>query len=276
MKSQNTSKPINFIYAKSLNDVFYQMNQYSNSELKILGGCTSFSETAFSENNLSIININELKTIEKRERYYDFGAGVSLSKLTDLGKQNIPSVLYEATKTIANPIVRNLATIGGNICQTNFYHTLYAPLLALDAKLQFQNKNEAYFFPFTKFEGIPKENILSLIRIPVEEWDISIFRRLGPSNYINDLSASFVFLANSQKNQISNLRIAFAGKFKFRNIDLENKLIGAHLPLSSSTIATFLLEAEELFNKEADAADANPILKKQFWNLVNYSLEQLS
>ena len=75
---------------------------------------------------------------------------------------------------------------------------------------------------------------------------------------------------------IGMVAAAFAGKFKFRNIELENRLIGAHLPLSSSTIATFLLEAESVFNEIADEADAKPILKKQFWNLVGYSLELLT
>ncbi len=269
-----SSLPTNFIYAKTLSDVFYQIN--ANSDLAILGGCTSFVEKPFPKNNLSIMNIDELKTIEKRERYFEFGAGVSISRLIDIGQHNLPSTLYEAAKTVANPIVRNIATIGGNICNKDFYHTLYAPLLALDAKLEFQNASEAYFTPFIKFDGIPKNHILSKIRVPAENWEISVFRRLGPSSSINDLSASFVFLANSQKSQISNLRIAFAGKFKFRNIELENRLIGAHLPLSSSTIATFLLEAESVFNEIADEADAKPILKKQFWNLVGYSLELLT
>ena len=273
-QSEKKLKYKNFIYAKTLSDVFYQIN--ANSDLTILGGCTSFAEKPFPDNNLSIMNIKELKNIEKKERYFEFGSGVPISRLIELGEHNLPATLYKAAKTIANPIVRNLATIGGNICAKDFYHTLYASLMALDAKIEFQNESESYFLPFLKFDEVPKNHILSKIRLPAENWDISIFKRLGPSSSINDLSASFVFLANSQKSQISNLRIAFAGKFKFRNIELENRLIGAHLPLSYSTIATFLLEAESIFNEVADEADAEPILKKQFWNLVNYSLEQLT
>ena len=72
------------------------------------------------------------------------------------------------------------------------------------------------------------------------------------------------------------MRIAFAGKFKFRDIDLENKLIGAHLPLSETAISNFMLDAEEIFNNSTKSHKIEPILKRQFWNLVKYSLEQLT
>ena len=232
-----------FFYAKNLADVFYQMKNIPN--LRIVGGCTSFVGKELPENSLSIRDIQELKMIEKHERYIDFGSAVTLSEIELLGETNLPATIYDTLSTIANPMVKNIATIGGNICSSDFYHSLYAPLLALDARLEFQKNGETTFQSITRFEKLPDNSILSKIRVPSEEWEVSVFKRLGPNNTTNELSACFVFLANSQKNQISDLRIAMAGSFKFRDVELENKLIGAHLPLSQTTISNFLLEADE-------------------------------
>lgn len=265
-----------FFHAQNLPEVFYQIK--NTNDLNILAGCSCYAlhDIPFPEKNLSVRNIQELRHLEKRERYFEMGSAVTLNEIAELEAKNLPATIYEAVKSIANPTIRNLATIGGNICSKEFYHTLYAPLLALDARLEFIDETETTNINIMKFENVPERSLLSKIKIPFEEWEVAVFKRLGPSHTINDLSASFVFLANSQKKQISNLRIAFAGKFKFRDTELENKLIGAHLPLSSNTISEFVIEAEAVFNQQADEAGAPPILKKQFWNLVNYSLEQLT
>ncbi|MBR1723271.1 MAG: FAD binding domain-containing protein [Treponema sp.] len=263
-----------FFYAKNLNDVFYQLKNISN--LSIVAGCTSFVFKDFPEKSLSVRDIAELRLIDKHERYIDLGAALTLSEIEDLGEGNLPRHFYEAIPTIANRNIRNIATIGGNICAEDFYNTLYAPLLALDARLEFNDGENEQFMNITRFSRIPPGCILSKIRLPLEEWELSVFRRVGNSNFLSDLSASFVFLANSQKNQISELRIAFAGAFKFRDMELENKLIGAHLPLSDTAISNFLLDAEEAFDKATQKDKVAPILKKQFWNLVKYSLEQLT
>ena len=263
-----------FFYAKNLNDVFYQLK--SISDLSIVAGCTSFVFSDFPEKSLSVRDIAELRIIDKHERYIDLGAALTLSEIEDLGEGNLPKHFYEAIPTIANRNVRNIATIGGNICAKDFYNTLYAPLLALDARLEFNDGESEQFKNITRFSQVPQGCVLSKIRLPLEEWELSVFRRVGSSNFLSELSASFVFLANSQKNQISELRIAFAGAFKFRDMELENKLIGAHLPLSDTAISNFLLDAEDAFNKATQKDNVAPILKKQFWNLVKYSLEQLT
>ena len=263
-----------FFYAKNLADVFYQLKTISN--LTITGGCSSFIGKQFPEKTLSIRDIPELKSITKHERYIAFGAAVTLAEIEDLGESNLPATIFSAIKTIANPFVRNIATIGGNVCTKGFFSTLYAPLLALDTKLEFQSDTNSLSQNIIRFEQIPDGTLLSKIRIPLEEWEVAVFRRLGPSNSLNELSASFVFLANSQKNQISDLRLSMAGIFKFRDTNLENKLIGAHLPLSQTAISNFMLEAEEAFGKATKNERIAPILKKQFWNLLKYSLEQLT
>ena len=259
-----------FFYAKNLNDIIYQQNTIPN--LQILGGASSFAEKELPDKVLSVRDIPELKNIIKHERYINFGSAVTLSEIEDLGNANLPATIYDAISTIASPGIRNIATLGGNIC---FKGSLYASLLALDAKLDFQKGDQITSELITRMDSLKDRGLLTKIRVPLEEWELSVFKRLGPKNRLSKLSASFVFLANSQKNQISNLRIAWSSSFFFRDMELENKLIGAHLPLSQTTISTFLLEAEGAFNASLPS-NSPRIFKKQFWNLVKYSLEQLT
>lgn len=265
-----------FYFARNIPEIFQQMSSISN--LSVLGGCTTFAvqKKPFPEENLCIRNIEELKKLEKKERFLEIGSEVTLSELEALGKNNLPATVFEAVKSVANPFVRNLATIGGNLCAPDFFYTMYAPLLALDANLEFQSENGTSVMSMYKFQKVPENSILSKVRIPFYDWNVAIFKRVGPVNLIDENSASFVFLADSNKSQISQLKIAFAGIFRFRDTELENRLIGAHLPLSESTISEFMLEAESLFNSQARKAGANSILEKQFWNLLKYSLEQLT
>lgn len=276
VKEENMQSSKTFYFARNISEIFQQIRNIAR--LSILGGCTTYSlwGKSFSENNLSIRNIEELKSLEKKERYLEIGSETTLSEIESLGKSNLPPVLYEAVKSIATPFVRNLATIGGNICAPDFYYTLYAPLLALDARLDFISENETAAMSMSKFKEVPEGSILSKVRIPFYDWTISIFKRVGPVNIIDSTSASFVFLADTNKGQLSALRIAFAGIFKFQDKELENKLIGAHLPLSANTISDFMADAEESFKKVSEKANAHPVLERQFTNLLNWSLEQLT
>ena len=260
-------------YASSLEDVFYQLKTVSG--LKITGGCSTIE--TLPEKMLSIYGVIPLDSVEKHERYIDFGAAVTLSHIQELTDTKMPAVLSEAVCTIANRHVRNLATLGGNICAEGIKHTLYAPLLALDARLELQRDGTAVnYVPFSKFTRVADGWLLTKVRVPVEEWDVSVFRRLGPSHTITATSASFAFLANSQKGMLASLRIAFAGLFTFRSPELENRLIGAHLPLGDGSVHELMEEAAKQFDEAAKDVHYNPILRSQFLNLLRYSLEQLT
>jgi CO/xanthine dehydrogenase FAD-binding subunit len=261
------------LIAKTLSDVFYHVNSVSG--LQIVGGCTYVD--SIEEKSLTVRAIPELSSFEKRERYIDFGPSVTLSQMISIGRNKMPAVLYDALTTIATPAVRNLATLGGNICGSKDQKlSLYAPLLALEARLELRSQNETRYVPFSKFEGVPRGFVLTKIRVPVDEWEIAIFRRVGPSNQISPLSAGFIFLADTQKDILTNIRIAFAGGIVFRSQELENKLIGTRLPLSVRIIETLVDEANTLYDEAVVEKVHKPILKAQFLNLLRYSLEQLT
>lgn len=261
-----------YYFARNINELFSSIDRSPN--LNIVGGCTLLEKMPLPA--VSVRTIPELRTITKHERYLDFGPGATLQEILSIGEKNLPKILYEALKTIANPMIRNLATIGGNICNQDHKLTLVAPLIALDAKVQLKSKNESKYESLKNFNFVPKKQILSSIRIPLKDWDISLFFRVGPKNQITEHSASFAFNVSTEKNVITDVRLAFAGKITFYSRELEQRLVGEHLPLSSEKINLFIQEASLEFDTIKTDLSCIQILKKQFLNLTHYSLEQLT
>lgn len=260
------------LYAKNLSDLIKILN--NNPGTKVVGGCTRIEN--IPDKFISTHGIKDLSHIDRHERYIDVGPGATLSDLLNLGQNHLPPILYEALNCIANPSIRNIATIGGNICAENHKLTLFAPLMALDAKLEFKNQTETIVENIRNFKSVPEGFILSNIRIPLVDAELSIFRRIGPEHTINEQSASFAFLADTEKNSLLQVHLAFAGPFTFHSKDFENSMIGKKLPLSQKEVK----EIEELvaseFEKAATDQMISDVVRQQFFNLARYSFEQLT
>lgn len=261
-----------FLLAKNLADIFYHIKTVS--DLRIVGSCTQFTDPHCKA--VSTYGIAELQNIDKKERYIDFGPAVTLAQIASMGRTNIPSVLYDAVESTATGPIRNIATLAGNICREGQKGTLFAPLLALDARLEVKTPSTTKYIPFLKFTEIPKPFVLTKIRVPVSDWEISVFKRIGPDSKLSPLSASFVFLVDTENDVIADMKIAFVGEMVFRSRELENKLIGSKLPLTDKAVSDFLVAAEELSQEEFNRNVTPPILKDQFLNLLEYNLQLLS
>lgn len=261
-------------HASNMQQLLSQMNNVSG--LKIVGGCTAISE--IPEKFISVRFIPELAHIDKHERYINFGAAVTLSEIIDVASNRVPTIFIEAIKSIANPNIRNIATLGGNICmeENGRKQTLYAPLLALDARLEIRSPTETKYESLINFKGVGEKFVVTHIRIPTTEWDVSIFRRIGPSHKITDASASFAFLASSEKNVITDIRIALAGRVTFRAKNLAAIMAGMHLPLTEKNIEDIKVGASSEFKKNAKGKTYPDTLRTQFMDLVEYSIEQLT
>ncbi len=271
MESQTGESGKAIYLAEDVNQILYHLNTIPS--MQIIAGGSQISEV--KEHSLSIKNAKELLLCEKHDRYIELGAAVSLSEILSLGKGNIPEVLFDAVSSIADPAIRNMATIGGNICAKGQKHTLWAPLAALNARVEVKNKKESLTFPISKFPGIQQGSLLTKIRIPLDEWEVRIFKKTGPSNYFTKDSSSFTFLANIQNQLISNARVAFAGSILFYSSELENIITGSRLPLNEKSIGNLMDEAKKIYAKSIPKIENENFVKDQFFNLLEMSLRQL-
>ena len=264
--------PKSILYAHNTNDLLTLLK--NNQGSKVVGGCTKLEE--IPDRTVSTIAIPELCQISRHERYIDVGPGCTLSDLLEVGPNHLPAILYEALKSIANPIIRNMATIGGNICNDGNKLTLFAPLMALDARLEYKSASDTKTESIRSFKQVPEGYILSNIRIPLPDSDIAIFRRIGLEPYITQQSASFAFMATTDRNTLSSVRLAFAGPFTFASKDFENSMIGQRLPLTQKDLSDIEEKVADEFAKAATDQMISDVMKQQFFNLTRFSFEQLT
>ncbi len=230
--------------------------------VSIVAGCTELARRQTGRNLrlpplvLPLSRVPELCTVAKTERYIDFGPSVTLEAILQLGAKNLPEALHRAVKSVANPGIRALGTLGGNISAKGHRLTAFAPLLALDARLEIKSPAETLWIPMNRyFSNTGKTHrdpteFISKIRVPTEHWDFSVFRRIGSAGIISSSTASFVFLVKLQKNILADIRIAWAGSFFFRNREFENILIGRSLPIQAKDIDYVTEKAEAFFPAE--------------------------
>ncbi|ULQ60096.1 FAD binding domain-containing protein [Brucepastera parasyntrophica] len=278
-----SDKASTIYYASSISEA--QLIMKNISGISIVAGGTEIARKqtgpliSLPPDVLAIAKVPELNTVNKTERYIDFGSCMTMNDLIKLGRKNVPEVLFRAIRGIGNPAIRSIATIGGNISSKDRRLSTFAPLLALDARLEIRTKDEADWIPigryFSNVEQLrPAETeLISKIRIPTENWDISYYRRLGRPGIIEETTASFVCLVKSQKDILSDIRIAWAGRKFFRNREFENLLIGRGLPLSEKEITNVLEKAEPFFSP---SFFASPYEKKCLFNLLEVALRMLT
>ena len=234
------------------------------------------------ESILLLKNIPELETIAKRERFIDFGAAATLNTILELGEKNVPAILYQAISLAANPGVRSLATIGGNIAQAPMQNSCLIPLLALDSKIEIRTRKETFWMPLIQYcdesSNVLRHtpHIILRVRVPFEEWTISYYKRLGPIGHITADTASFVFLARAQKNLLSDIKLLFGSKQLIKSKEFENLLTGKGLPIDRRSVGALMKETEDIFNDTFSAAEISEFQKICFLNLIEESIYLLT
>ena len=106
---------------RTLEEALGHLSEHS-ANIRILAGGTdllpSMRQKLFEpEHVLDIRHLPELRGIRETEQGTEIGALTTLAKIehSSFLRQHYP-VLVEAAKTVASPILRNMGTIGGNIC----------------------------------------------------------------------------------------------------------------------------------------------------------------
>ena len=200
--------------------------------------CTDTFE--LPESILSLEKIEEMRSITRTERYLEIGAMVRLSEIVALGK-TVPDVFSRTLLGIASAQLRNLATIGGNIC--SFGDTI-APLVALDARFELRSAAASRWIPAIHFSTIllqqadrtmAKGELLTRIRIPLDEWNYTEYHKFRAIDSGGE-GGVLILLVRNQKNVLSRIHVVFSGNTLLGNALLKDKngesfLQGKALPL---------------------------------------------
>jgi CO/xanthine dehydrogenase FAD-binding subunit len=80
-------------------------------------------------------------------------------------------------------------------------------------------------------ESLEPRELLTRIRVPLEMWNYSIYRKFYPWDLEGEQGGVLIFLARNQKEILTDVRIVFVGETLFRDKNSESFLAGRGLPL---------------------------------------------
>lgn len=162
----------------------------AESKDKIIAGGTDVLVSMKDPNNTNerlvyIGDIEELRFIKEDTKGLHIGAGTIIAELeeNEIIKKKY-TALYEASQIMANTQVRNLGTIGGNICNASPAGDTIAPLMVLDAQVKIESKQSSKWVSLNDFFTGPRQTILKKneivteILIPKNDL-VSAYERIG-------------------------------------------------------------------------------------------------
>jgi xanthine dehydrogenase FAD-binding subunit len=232
---------------------------------------------------IDLTTVAELKRISRTERHMDIGPTLPVSHILSIGRHVIPRVLHDALHSISAPAIRNVATLGGNLCKASPYSDSLTALFALEALLELKSYTTTRWVPVSKFvldqgkTDLRKGEILTRIRIPLKDWSIQVFRTVPSRGNPYLSSITFCGLAYIMKGVIQDIRFSVGSinPTVIRDRKLETPLIGHKLPLQEREIKIVRAALSELMVPIADSPLTGTYQTETSLRMVHWFLKEL-
>ncbi len=136
----------------------------ANPKAHVVNGAT---DTAIRQNKfheylpevLDISTVDELKVIEKQEKGFYLGAGLSIESFLAFARESMPELL-PMLEVFASWQIRNVASIGGNLATASPIGDLIPLFIALKARIELVSTNETRWVEMEDFITGYRENCL--------------------------------------------------------------------------------------------------------------------
>lgn len=163
---------------------------------------------------LFIDHLEELTKIYRQHNAIHIGAAVRFSDMET--HPDIPDILKEIIGQIACPPTRNMATLGGNICNASPAADTLPYLYAVNADAVIRDKENTSIIPVREFitgvkkTQLKKNELLTEIIIPDKEFGINVYRKIGQRKGMSLSKAAFLGMADKPHDVIRDIRISLA------------------------------------------------------------------
>ena len=190
-----------FRFGAGLTDLLLELRKQSGSKINII--------------NLSNISDEFFSEITKTEDYIRIGSLVTAAEIT--GNEEIRTifpVFHKAAESLASRQIRQVATVGGNICTASPAGDISTSLVALEAFCEIlSSKNQLREVPISEFftgvrrTVLNKDEILRRVKIPIKSNNnkiISDFIKIGTrrSMECSVVSLAYHFILDDGDNVI--------------------------------------------------------------------------
>lgn len=232
----------------------------------------------FEKNLLYIGQIEELQKVKENKDEIIIGSGCTLASL--IKEEAVPEVLKKALRGAASPAIRNMGTIGGNICNASPAGDTLPILYALNSKCRIINEfsermvNIEDFICGPRRTVLEKNEILESIIIPKKDFNIVHYEKVGARKASAISKLSFTGLCNIESGKVEDIRMAFGavGATVIRIEEAEKLLINKNVHELDEAIK----EAIEIYNKKINPIDDQrstaEYRKNVVMNLIKYFL----
>ncbi|OPX26432.1 MAG: hypothetical protein B1H05_02315 [Candidatus Cloacimonas sp. 4484_140] len=221
-------KQYSFHRFTKLKPVLEFMNKNSTQSRVIAGGTDVLVDIRKGDSKFDAVKhivdiheIKELRNIGVKDNICRIGACCTFTEISnnEFVRSNFP-VLKMAVEKIGSPQIRNISTIGGNICNLAACADSIAPLLVYDAKVRILSDNNERIVPLEnilikpyKTEIHPDEILTEiLLPLPDKNWKYC-FQKLGRRSGVSISRLSYAILLKSKNNKIEDIRFALGALF---------------------------------------------------------------
>lgn len=195
--------------------------QEKKSDACIVAGCSNVlpnirDKEIKAKVLVDITNIEQLKGIYQKEDKIFLGPLTTINELiySDIISKEY-KVLIRAAKEFADPLVRNTATVGGNLVTASPAADMAIPLLTLDALIKIESTGEKKEVKLKDFFVGPGETILQddemIVGIEFDQSDINkngYFIKMGQRKAMAISIATLAVNLEVSQNKINQIRIA--------------------------------------------------------------------
>jgi xanthine dehydrogenase small subunit len=201
-----------------------------------LGVITNLRQERFAH-LISLDGVPELREFHESAESIEIGAGLTLTEIEERWNQ-APGLFYDWLRLFASPLIRNRATLGGNLSTASPIGDAAPMLLALDADVRIAGAADervvplhAFFREYRKTDMGPGE-ILRSVRIPKPLPSFVRFYKVAKRR-VDDIStvAAGISVRSDRSGRITSARIALGGvgPMPLRAFEAEEAIIGSRV-----------------------------------------------
>jgi CO/xanthine dehydrogenase FAD-binding subunit len=203
-----------------------------NPSLIPYAGGTDWMVNRRGDELLFLNRLDALKEITETKESLTIGACCTYTEL--LESKKLPGPLHRAIVQIASPAIRNMGSMGGNICNASPAGDTLPPLYALDAILTLSSVRGDRQLPLSSFIlGVRKtdlapDELLTAIILPKQDFTSEYYEKVGARSAVAISKVSFAGFKRIEGGLVTAIPMAFGSVAAtvVRSPEIESSLTG--------------------------------------------------
>ncbi|KNZ42595.1 FAD binding domain-containing protein [Acetobacterium bakii] len=243
---------VNGYQARSLQEALDILS--SEAVIPYSGGTDLMKKANGNATYLFLNKVPEMKNIREDRKYIRIGAGCTFTEIIE--SELTPAILKEAAALVAAPAIRNLGTVGGNICNGSPKADCALIFFVTDSKLRLVSKKGERVIPISEFylgrnhTILQKDELLVEIFMNKTGFENYCYKKVGARKALTMSRVSFAAILNMADGKITQCMIAFGavGEVILRRKEIDDMLIGRTIPEARAVKENYLAAYEQAIN----------------------------